>query len=63
MRGGGNPARPGLATDSAPAQAAARLLQQEIKAYVGTSADIELRAEGGVERSLGKAKRVLDHRH
>ncbi len=55
--------RPGLAPDSASAQAAARLLQHEIKAYIGTSADIELRAEGGVERSLGKARRVLDRRH
>lgn len=54
--------RPGLSPDSADAQAAARLLQHEIKAYVGTSAEIELRAEGGVERSLGKAKRVLDRR-
>ncbi|MDI1237792.1 MAG: phenylacetate--CoA ligase [Polaromonas sp.] len=55
--------RPGLAPDSASAQAAARMLQHEIKAYIGTSVDIELRAEGGVERSLGKAKRVLDRRH
>ncbi len=54
--------RPGVAPDSAPAQAAARLLQHQIKAYIGTTADIELRAEGGVERSLGKAKRVLDRR-
>ena len=54
--------RPGLGPDSAEAQAAARLLQHEIKAYVGTTAEIELRAEGGVERSLGKAKRVLDRR-
>jgi phenylacetate-CoA ligase len=54
--------RPGLAPDSAAAQAAARLLQHEIKAYVGTSAQVELRAEGGVERSLGKARRVLDRR-
>lgn len=54
--------RPGLSPDSAPAQAAAVLLQHEIKAYIGTAADIELRAEGGVERSLGKAKRVLDRR-
>jgi phenylacetate-CoA ligase len=37
-------------------------LQHDIKAYVGTSADIELRAEGGVERSMGKAKRVVDTR-
>ena len=54
--------RPGLVPDSAEAQAAARLLQHEIKAYVGTTAEIELRPEGGVERSLGKAKRVLDLR-
>jgi phenylacetate-CoA ligase len=54
--------RPGLAPDSAEAQAAAHLLQHEIKAYIGTTADVELRAEGGVERSLGKAKRVLDRR-
>lgn len=56
-------ARPGLAPDGEPAQAAARLLQHEIKAYIGTTAEIELRAEGGVERSLGKAKRVMDKRH
>ncbi len=54
--------RPGLAPGSAQAQAAARQLQHEIKAYIGTTADVELRAEGGVERSLGKAKRVLDRR-
>ena len=54
--------RPGVAPDSALAQAAARLLQHEIKAYVGSSAEIELRPEGGVERSLGKARRVLDLR-
>ena len=55
--------RPGLAPDSPLAMAAARLLQHEIKAYIGTTAEIELRAQGGVERSLGKAKRVLDSRH
>ena len=54
--------RPGLAPDSPSAQAAAHVLQHEIKAYIGTSVEIELRAEGGVERSLGKAKRVLDRR-
>jgi phenylacetate-CoA ligase len=55
--------RPGLAPDSPSAQAAAHVLQHEIKAYIGTSVDVELRAEGGVERSLGKAKRVLDRRN
>ncbi len=55
-------ARSGVGHDSAEARSAAQLLQHEIKTYVGTSARIELRAEGGVERSLGKAKRVLDKR-
>ncbi len=55
--------RPGLAPDASLAQAAARALQHDIKTFVGTTAAIELRAEGGVERSMGKAKRVLDLRH
>lgn len=55
--------RPGVAPDSLEARAAAKLLQHEVKVYVGTSVDVELRAEGGVERSLGKAKRVLDLRN
>jgi phenylacetate-CoA ligase len=44
------------------AHAAARELEHDIKAYIGTTARIELRPPGGVERSLGKAKRVLDKR-
>lgn len=54
--------RPGVAPDSSEAQAAAQRLAHEIKTYVGTSARIELRASGSIERSLGKAKRVLDQR-
>ena len=54
--------RQDVAHDSAQAQAAAQALAHEIKTYVGTSARIELRASGGIERSLGKAKRVLDQR-
>jgi phenylacetate-CoA ligase len=54
--------RQGLAPDSVEAQAAARLLAHEIKTYIGTSAQIDLRASGGIERSLGKAKRVVDQR-
>jgi phenylacetate-CoA ligase len=54
--------RTGVAPESAEAQAAAKLLQHEIKAYVGTSVEIELRAAGGVERSVGKATRVVDRR-
>jgi phenylacetate-CoA ligase len=54
--------RPGTAPGSDQAQAAASLLQYEIKTYIGTTARIELRGEGGVERSVGKARRVLDQR-
>ena len=55
-------ARQGLSHESAEARAAADVLAHEIKTYIGSSAVIELRAEGGVERSVGKAKRVLDKR-
>jgi phenylacetate-CoA ligase len=54
--------RAGVDPQGSAAQAAAQQLQHDIKAYVGTSAAIELRAEGGVERSMGKAKRVVDTR-
>ena len=52
----------GTGQDSTEARAAAKLLQHEIKVYIGSSVEIELRAEGGVERSQGKAKRVVDLR-
>ncbi|MDB5860272.1 MAG: paaK [Ramlibacter sp.] len=55
-------AGPGLAHDGDDAQAAADRLAHEIKVYIGTSATIELRPSGGIERSLGKAKRVVDQR-
>jgi phenylacetate-CoA ligase len=55
-------ARHDVPHDSPQAQAAAETLAHEIKTYIGTSAHIEVRAAGGVERSLGKAKRVLDQR-
>ncbi|HSH90644.1 MAG TPA: phenylacetate--CoA ligase PaaK [Ramlibacter sp.] len=54
--------RPDLAHDSAEAQGAAQKLAHEIKTFIGTSAQIELRASGGIERSMGKAKRVVDQR-
>ncbi|MEO5669538.1 MAG: phenylacetate--CoA ligase PaaK [Ramlibacter sp.] len=55
-------ARHDVAHESAEAQAAAQTLAHEIKTYIGTSARIEVRAAGGIERSLGKARRVLDQR-
>jgi phenylacetate-CoA ligase len=54
--------KPGIATDSLEARAAAKQLQHEIKVFIGSSVAIELKAEGGVERSQGKAKRVVDLR-
>jgi len=54
--------RPDVLPDSELARAAAAMLQHEIKVYIGTRAEIELRAQGGVERSGGKAKRLLDRR-
>jgi phenylacetate-CoA ligase len=52
----------GVAHESPEARSAAEQLAHAIKAYIGTTAKIELRPEGGVERSMGKAKRVLDQR-
>ena len=54
--------RPGVPPDSPAAQSAASHLQHDVKTFVGSSIDVELRAEGGVERSQGKAKRVVDLR-
>jgi phenylacetate-CoA ligase len=52
----------GHAPGEQEAEAAAERLAHDIKAYIGTSAKIELRPAGGIERSMGKAKRVLDQR-
>jgi phenylacetate-CoA ligase len=37
-------------------------LKQSIKAYVGVSVDVKVVAAGSIERSIGKAKRVIDKR-
>jgi phenylacetate-CoA ligase len=47
---------------SAAAKAAQKDLQHAIKTYIGTSAEVQVLVEGSVERSMGKAKRVLDLR-
>jgi len=41
---------------------AARELAHHVKAMIGVSARIDIRDPGAVERSLGKAKRVVDRR-
>jgi phenylacetate-CoA ligase len=52
----------GVAPDSDAARQAAEQLAHDIKVYIGSTARIELRPEGGIERSMGKAKRVVDQR-
>jgi phenylacetate-CoA ligase len=42
-------------------QSAARL-QHSIKSYVGVSTEVKIVAAGAIERSIGKAKRVIDQR-
>ncbi|MBN9409554.1 MAG: phenylacetate--CoA ligase [Burkholderiales bacterium] len=54
--------RAGLSHDTPAARQAMVDLQHDIKAYVGTTARVEVRPEGSMERSMGKAKRVLDLR-
>jgi phenylacetate-CoA ligase len=54
--------RTGLSADSTEAQMAALKLEQDAKAYIGSSLKVELCNEGEVERSMGKAKRVIDLR-
>jgi phenylacetate-CoA ligase len=54
--------RTGLPSNSTEAQMAAVKLEQDAKAYIGTSLKVELCNEGEVERSMGKAKRVIDLR-
>jgi phenylacetate-CoA ligase len=43
-------------------RAAAMSLEQNIKGYIGISSTVMLALPGGIERSVGKAKRVVDKR-
>jgi phenylacetate-CoA ligase len=54
--------QPGVAIDSSAAKQAAAALVHDVKTYIGTSITVQLKADGGVERSIGKAKRVVDQR-
>jgi phenylacetate-CoA ligase len=46
----------------APDQAVGRALQHRIKAMIGVTADVQVVPTGAIERSQGKAKRVVDKR-
>ena len=50
------------ASGSADGEAAGKRLAHLIKNLIGVSADVKVLAPGGVERSLGKAKRIVDKR-
>jgi phenylacetate-CoA ligase len=50
------------AADDASREASAKELAHHIKSVVGVSTRIDVTAPGGVERSQGKAKRVVDNR-
>jgi phenylacetate-CoA ligase len=54
--------KPELANDSRLCEAAASELRHHIKAMIGINTKIEVMAIGGVERSAGKAKRIVDLR-
>ena len=47
---------------SAEKEYVAHDLQHHIKSYIGISARIEVDDIGGIERSIGKARRVVDKR-
>ena len=55
--------KPEYATaNEADRRLAAQTLGHAIKSYVGVSADVRVVPVGAVERSIGKAKRVIDKR-
>ena len=53
--------RPNCRDDSASSDSA-RILQRHVKSLIGLSCQVKVHHEGGVERSAGKARRVIDHR-
>ncbi len=52
--------REGVATHSA--QEAGRRLRHLVKSTIGVSVDVEVREPGGIERSVGKMRRIVDQR-
>ena len=49
-------------TSATEKESVARELQHHIKSYIGISTRVDIVDVGGIERSIGKAKRVIDHR-
>ncbi|AJK44970.1 phenylacetate--CoA ligase PaaK [Burkholderia plantarii] len=53
---------PHAAADGAQLDSARRALAYDIKALIGVTAVVEVLAPNGIERSVGKARRVIDRR-
>ncbi len=48
--------------DASTGQGAAAELAHHVKSYIGISAEVRVVPPGSIERSVGKAKRVIDLR-
>ncbi|HET7799895.1 MAG TPA: phenylacetate--CoA ligase, partial [Humibacillus xanthopallidus] len=44
------------------AEAIARSLEHAVKTHIGTTCRVEVREPGSIERSIGKARRIVDER-
>jgi phenylacetate-CoA ligase len=53
---------PDADSGAAGRERAARELAHRVKSFVGISVTVDVRNAGSIERSTGKAKRVIDHR-
>jgi phenylacetate-CoA ligase len=54
--------QPGTPVAAADCESASRSLAHRLKSYVGISARVVVSPAGTIERSIGKAKRVIDRR-
>jgi phenylacetate-CoA ligase len=52
----------GEQSDGSAAAGARAALEHAIKSLIGVSCRVRVEAPGGIERSIGKARRVIDHR-
>ena len=55
-------ARPGAADDAGRGERSAAALRHDIKSVIGISASVSVGSPGAIERSAGKARRVVDLR-
>jgi phenylacetate-CoA ligase len=48
--------------EAGAAEQIARTLEHTLKARIGTTCRVEVRDPGSIERSIGKARRIVDER-